>query len=171
MIEQDIGAVPMVAEDLGIITDEVRDLKRRHDLPGMSVLQFGFDEFDDNPHKPHNITRDSVVYTGTHDNNTANGWFASLTIEQQRDVRTRLDLGEDDDVAWSLIEIAMQSKACLAMVPMQDFLGLGEEARMNTPGTMHGNWDWIMPGDALSEELSTRIHEVISASGRLPDEQ
>lgn len=171
MIEREIGPVPMVAEDLGIITDAVRELKSRHHLPGMSVLQFGFDEFEDNPHKPHNITHDSIVYTGTHDNNTVNGWFATLTDAQQEDVRARLGISEEQDVAWSMIEIAMRSKACLAIVPMQDFLGLGEAARMNTPGTMHGNWSWMMPGDVLREDLSRRIHDVISASGRLPDEQ
>ena len=170
MIEKDIGPVPMVAEDLGIITDAVRKLKQKHKLPGMAVLQFGFDDFVDNPHKPRNITENTVAYTGTHDNNTLRGWFSSLSVQQQEHVRHTIGISPQDDIVWSMIESSMFSRACLSVIPMQDFLELGEDARLNTPGTMEGNWNWMLSMESLDNDLQLRIHDLLNESGRLANE-
>ncbi|HEX7080513.1 MAG TPA: 4-alpha-glucanotransferase [Gammaproteobacteria bacterium] len=135
------GSMPLVAEDLGLITDEVRALRDRFELPGMVVLQFAFDGLPDNPHVPEHHRRNEVVYTGTHDNDTVVGWYASLDDA----TRARVDaaLGSSPpDLPAALIEKAYASPAQLAIVPMQDLMGLGSEARMNRPGTAEGNWGW-----------------------------
>ena len=168
-IEEQLGSVPMVAENLGVITPEVTALQKKYKLPGMSVLQFAFDEFEDNPHKPWNIGYQTVAYTGTHDNDTTAGWFHSLTGKEADTVRTMLGMEEDDEPVWSMIDSVMASKAWLAVIPMQDFLGLGSESRMNTPGTKNGNWNWLLPDDALTDELAAHIHEYVKAEGRICD--
>jgi 4-alpha-glucanotransferase len=159
--------LPVVAEDLGVITEQVRELRRKYGLPGMSVLQFAFDHFDDNPHKPANITPDCVVYTGTHDNDTCTGWFSGLQPGEKDFVFQVLGVPPTDDIAPLMIETAMHSKAGRAIVPLQDFLGLGREARMNTPGLSEGNWRWKFEWDMLPVQLPDQIRSVISASGRL----
>lgn len=149
-IQDDHSQLPFVAEDLGIITPEVIALRKKYHLPGMSILQFGFDEFDDNPHKPKNITEDTVVYTGTHDNDTTKGWFNSLEDHVKKYVLQALKLPVDDYssdhtadiVVDRMIENAMESQANICIIPLQDCLHLGSEARMNTPGTTTGNWQW-----------------------------
>ncbi|MCG6965234.1 MAG: 4-alpha-glucanotransferase [Chromatiaceae bacterium] len=158
--------LPIVAEDLGVITDEVRQLRRKYHLPGMSVLQFAFDHFADNPHKPANITPDSIAYTGTHDNDTCVGWFNALGAEARRFVFEILGVPPTDDIAQLMIETAMQSKAALAIAPLQDFLGLGNEARMNTPGVNLGNWRWRFEWDMLNAGLPARIRPMVEASAR-----
>ena len=169
-IKQSFGDVPIIAENLGVITPEVTELQKKYHLPGMSVLQFAFDEFEDNPHKPWNITRDTVAYTGTHDNDTTAGWFNSLSDDERNHVRELLGMDEDDDPVWNMIDTVMASKAWLAMIPMQDFLGLGSEARMNTPGTVDGNWNWLLPHDALTDELAERIRLYVKTEGRECDD-
>jgi len=178
-IHQDIGHLPIVAEDLGIITREVRALRKKFRLPGMAVLQFGFDEHQDNPHKPHNIEEDAVVYTGTHDNDTTKGWFNSLSKDDKNDVLKSLDLrgyGRDDSpdddnaadhVLEKLIDEAMYSKASLCILPMQDCLHLGSEARMNTPGTTHGNWQWSFSWEQIGSDLAADMRLQIEQAGRL----
>lgn len=160
-------SLPVVAEDLGVITEQVRELRRKYGLPGMSVLQFAFDHFDDNPHKPANITPDCVVYTGTHDNDTSTGWFSGLQPGEKDFVFQVLGVPPTEDIAPLMIETAMHSPAGRAVVPLQDFLGLGREARMNTPGLSEGNWRWKFEWDMLPAQLPDRIRSVISASGRL----
>jgi len=135
-------------------------------LPGMAVLQFAFDEFEDNPHKPWNITRDTVAYTGTHDNDTTAGWFAALSQQEQSHVRDLLGMDPDDDPVWSMIDTIMASKAWLAMIPMQDFLSLGAEDRMNTPGTVENNWTWQFRWDQVSSEITEKIAGLVNASDR-----
>ncbi|MGD8956949.1 MAG: 4-alpha-glucanotransferase [Chromatiaceae bacterium] len=159
--------LPIVAEDLGIITEEVRTLRRKYGFPGMSVLQFAFDHFEDNPHKPANITTDTVVYTGTHDNNTCVGWFEGLRPDEKSFVFQVLEVEPTEDIARLMIETAMQSRADLAVAPLQDFLGLGSEARMNTPGVSTGNWHWKFRWDMLDEGLAGRIYGMVADSGRL----
>ena len=128
----------IIAEDLGIIPKEVTELRKRHNLQGMSVLQFAFDDNNkDNPHKPENITSDRVVYTGTHDNDTTLGWW---TEKQRKRLKPYMKNGET--VCQTMIRLARESPANLAIIPLQDILELGSEARMNTPGTAHGNWSW-----------------------------
>ena len=161
--------LPIVAEDLGIITEEVRNLRRKYRLPGMSVLQFAFDHFDDNPHKPANITPDTIVYTGTHDNDTTVGWFDHLEAHEKDFVFEVLGVPPTQEIAPLMVETAMQSHGDRAIAPLQDFLGLGTEARMNTPGVSEGNWGWRYEWDMLTDQLSAQIRDLVSASGRLHD--
>jgi len=145
-LRAEFGRLPLVAEDLGIITDEVTRLRTAFGLPGMKILQFAFDGHADNPYLPHAHEENSVVYTGTHDNDTTLGWFHSLDAPTRQRVLDYLDCGPED-MPWALIEAALASPARLAVIPMQDLLSLGSEARFNTPGTTHGNWRWRL--DAL----------------------
>ena len=149
----------LVAEDLGVITPDVDALRREFALPGMRVLQFGFDGDATNPHLPHNQERDCVVYTGTHDNDTTAGWFAGLA-DFERD-RVRRYLGRsDDNVVDALRRAALASVGQLAVLPAQDILQLGSEARLNRPGTITGNWRWRMPEGALDAQLAHRYREL-----------
>jgi 4-alpha-glucanotransferase len=149
-IQEGHKQLPFVAEDLGTITPEVTALRKKYHLPGMSILQFGFDEFDDNPHKPKNITEDTIVYTGTHDNDTTKGWYNSLEDHVKKYVLQVLNLPASDymsehtanSVVDTMIDNAMSSQANICIIPLQDCLHLGSEARMNTPGTTTENWQW-----------------------------
>ena len=161
-----IGELPLVAEDLGTITPEVVALRKEYGLPGMAVLQFGFDAFDDNPHKPKNIHNDTVVYTGTHDNDTTLGWYRSLDADVQQHVHSVLGMSAGQDVVDTMIEIALNTPACLAVLPMQDLLHLDEEARMNRPGTVENNWKWRFDWEQVSPTLVEKTRERLLASGR-----
>ena len=131
----------IIAEDLGIIPEAVIEFRQRHNLRGMSVLQFGFsDDIETNPHHPNNIKEDQIVYTGTHDNNTAEGWFVSATNEEQIEVRSLARPGEA--VSQTLIRLAQSTQSPISIIPLQDYLGLGAEARMNVPGQKGRNWSW-----------------------------
>ena len=161
--------LPLIAEDLGTITDDVRALMERLGFPGMKVLQFAFGEdIAKNPYIPHNITQNSVVYTGTHDNNTTRGWFVHEISDRERDRLFRY-LGREvseEEAPWAMVRLAMGSVAWLAVIPLQDLLGLGAEARMNTPGTGSGNWAWqLLPGD-LPDDLSIRLSGICELFGR-----
>ena len=135
----------IIAEDLGIIPKEVTELRRRHNLDGMSVLQFAFDDDNkDNPHKPENITFDRVVYTGTHDNNTTKGWW-----NDKKRKRLKPYMETEESVCQTMIRLAKESPARMAIIPIQDIMELGSEARMNTPGVAHGNWQWKFSWDEL----------------------
>ncbi len=131
----------IIAEDLGIIPEEVIEFRRRHKLRGMSVLQFGFsDDINTNPHHPNNIREDQIVYTGTHDNNTAEGWFGSASDDEQEQVRSLALEGET--TSQTLIRLAQSTDSPISIIPLQDYLGLGEDARMNVPGQKGKNWGW-----------------------------
>jgi 4-alpha-glucanotransferase len=165
-----LGELPILAEDLGVITPKVIDLRERFDLPGMKILQFAFDEaalhasfgtYDRNPFLPHNYTRQFVVYTGTHDNDTALGWIEHCDPEER--ARALAYLGADGQAFhWTLIRAAMASAADLAIVPLQDVLGLGSEARMNLPGTVGDNWTWRYAKGALTDQLAARLAEMVT---------
>jgi 4-alpha-glucanotransferase len=161
-VAAELGALPLIAENLGVITRAVEELRDELGLPGMHVLQWAFSgSAARNPHAPANHRENGAVYTGTHDNDTALGWWSSLSAKQ-RDA-TGLDA---HDPAWSLIELAFSSRAALAVVPLQDVLGLGSEARMNLPGSEAGNWRWrLRPGD-LTDELAQRLRAATRAAGR-----
>jgi 4-alpha-glucanotransferase len=161
-----LGGLPLVAEDLGFITPEVDELRRGLELPGMKVLQFAFGA-EGSDHAPHRLTRDTVVYTGTHDNDTTRGWYASLPRDDRRRARTYLG-GSARDVVWSLIRAAYTSVAQLAVVPVQDLLGLGREARLNTPGVPSGNWSWRLLDGQLTEALADRVRELAAVAERVP---
>jgi 4-alpha-glucanotransferase len=157
-----LGELPLVAEDLGVITPPVYELRDRLGLPGMVVMQFGFDGGRSNPHRLENHAENAVVYTGTHDHDTAVGWWESLPA------RTRSASGLDPrDPAWSLIETALSSRARLAILPAQDVLSLGPEARLNTPGRSDGNWRWRLHRGELTDELAARLGAATERHDRL----
>jgi len=169
-LKNEMGNLPLVAEDLGIITPEVNALREKYNLPGMSVLQFSFDGFDDNPHKPKNVNHGRIVYTGTHDNDTTVGWYNSLDEGSQGGVINQLGINQNADanqVCDTLIDIALQTTAQLAIIPMQDFLYLGTEARMNIPGTVDDNWQWRFKWDQIPDNLASKLRNRIERSGRL----
>lgn len=165
LLWDDLGDMPIVAEDLGVITPDVEALRKGFGLPGMRVLQFGFSGEGNNPHLPHMHDRDSVVYTGTHDNDTTLGWYLTLPehARQQVDYFLRLTPGSMPD---ALIRAALGSVGALAIVPMQDLLSLGSDARLNTPGTATGNWSWRMPPGALSGDLAGHFAHLNRIFGR-----
>jgi 4-alpha-glucanotransferase len=160
-LEAELGRLPLVAEDLGVITEPVERLRKELGLPGMVVLQFSLGGDRRNPHRLENHPAQAVVYTGTHDNDTTAGWWESLSAEQ------RASSGLDErEPAWSLIERAWSSRAALAIAPLQDVLGLGNEARMNLPGTEEGNWQWRYDADALTAANAARLRELSASSSR-----
>jgi 4-alpha-glucanotransferase len=160
--------LPLVAEDLGIITPEVEQLRDKYGLPGMKILQFAFDSDATNPYLPHNHIPNSIVYTGTHDNNTTTGWADSLSREQRARIRDYLGR-HGGSIAESLMRSAMSSVARLAVLPMQDVLDLGADHRMNTPGTVQGNWQWRFSWSQLSEEKIARLTHWVELYGRSSD--
>jgi 4-alpha-glucanotransferase len=153
-----LGRLPFVAEDLGVITEDVSTLRKTLGLPGMRVLQFGFD-LHDGDHAPHRLTRDIVVYTGTHDNDTTRGWFASLDPAMKARVLDYVG-GTPDEVSFSLIRAAYTSVADLVVAPLQDVLDLGSEARMNVPGVAKGNWNWRAPSGSFTPERAQRLRRL-----------
>jgi 4-alpha-glucanotransferase len=160
---------PLVAEDLGVITPDVREIMHRFGFPGMKLLIFAFgDNLAKNPYVPHNLPVNGLVYTGTHDNNTVKGWFER---EAKPEDKRRLFsyLGREipaDQIHWELIRLAMMSVASIAIFPVQDLLGLGEEARMNRPSVSGGNWEWRLAPDALTPALAKKIREMTEIYGR-----
>ena len=160
-VAAELGALPVVAEDLGVITEPVVRLRQQLGLPGMAVLQFALGGDATSPHLPSNHRENSVVYTGTHDNDTTRGWWESLSLEDR--VWTELDRA---DPAWSLIEVAWSSRGALAIAPLQDVLDLGTEARMNLPGTDSGNWEWQYAAGDLTPELAARLRELTLSARR-----
>ena len=157
----------LVAENLGSITAEVEALRREFELPGMLILQFAFDGNPDNPYLNHMHASEDIVYTGTHDNNTTLGWFQSLDEDTRR--RVYAYYGDPDEaMPWMLIRQAMNSKANTAIIPWQDFLGLDGSHRMNTPGTIEGNWRWRFSWEQLPAGLNGEIRALLAATGRLP---
>lgn len=168
-LRRHFGRLPLVAEDLGMITPEVHALRRQFGLPGMKILQFAFDGGPDNPYLPENHEINCVVYTGTHDNDTTLGWYESLDDERRSKVDDYLGLPDGDRMPWSLIRCAYSSIAQLAMVPMQDVLMLGAAHRMNRPGTTEGNWTWRFEWDQLSDAMITRLSHMTQLYDRAPD--
>src|SRR5712691_10221860 len=161
-VEAALGEHPMIAEDLGVITPPVYRLRDELGLPGMAVLHFAFGGGPRNPHRLENQAERTVVYTSTHDTDTTAGWWASLP--QRARARTGLD---PDEPHWSLIRLALGSRAGLAVVPAQDVLGLGSEARMNTPGHASGNWSWRREHARPREGGAARLREETGTAGRL----
>src|SRR5437879_4644808 len=166
-ILDEFSDLPLVAEDLGLITEDVRALTNGFGLPGMRVLQFAFDGEPDNPHLPYLYDRDCVAYSGTHDNDTTLGWYRSL----DRDTAQRGDYflpATAEAMPEALIRAALASVARLAVIPAQDLLGLDSAARLNTPGTVAGNWTWRLPPGALTTELAQHYRRLNGAFGRAP---
>lgn len=160
-----LGELPLIAEDLGFITEEVHELRRAIGVPGMKVLQFGFGE-DDSPHLPHRHDEHTVAYSGTHDNDTARGWFSQADDDERARAAAYLGVTDANDIAWSLIRAAYTSVAATAVVPIQDVLSLDSDARMNIPGHQHDNWSWRLPPAALTREHSEKLRQLGVVSGR-----
>jgi 4-alpha-glucanotransferase len=167
-VQKELGTLPFIAEDLGVITPDVSALRDQFQLPGTRVLQFAFDGHSDNPYLPGNYIRNTVVYTGTHDNDTTRGWFETLPEDQRRNLWNYLKRapGRGDEVAWELIRLAWSSTAGLAIAPLQDLLNLGAEARMNVPGSTGGNWGWRCGDEMLSQQIFERLLGLTMESNR-----
>ncbi len=168
MVQRELSGLPFIAEDLGVITPDVSGLRARFHLPGTRVLQFAFDGHPDNPHLPDNYTANTVVYTGTHDNPPTREWYEELPAAQRQSLRRYLKRPEarSSDATLALIELAWSSPAALAIVPLQDVLNLGAEARMNVPGRAEGNWRWRCPEMMLSASEVEWLRELTRASNR-----
>lgn len=172
-VQRQLGQLPIVAEDLGLITAGVHQLRDQFSLPGMRVLQFGFDSPNDGFHRPENFPENSVAYTGTHDNETLIGWYlARQNVKQKNGSRDLLDqyLSSDsqfDSIHWQLITMVLNSASHTAIVPMQDVLGLDNSARMNLPGTAHGNWQWRLLQEQLGDQVAAHLRVITEHSGRL----
>ena len=166
-VQKHLRGLPFIAEDLGVITPDVEALRDGFGLPGMRVLQFAFGGGPDNPFLPHNYVRNAVAYTGTHDNDTSVGWFASLG-KTQRKQATDYAPGIDADPAGALMRLAWASVADLAITPAQDVLRLASDCRMNTPGTATGNWAWRLPDDWADHDGWDDLAACTAAYGRRP---
>lgn len=170
-VKAKLGSIDMIAEDLGFLTDSVLELVKTTGFPGMKVIQFAFDSREDSDYLPHNYIRNSVVYTGTHDNETTVGWFKNLNKEDAQmalDYMNRDEFKSDEDLAWSFIKMAMGSVSDRCIIPMQDYLALGNEARINHPSTIGGgNWEWRMQKNAFSKELAKKINTITKLYARI----
>ena len=168
-IQKELGSLPFIVEDLGMITPDVYALRDEFRLPGTRVLQFAFDGKLDNPHLPHNYVNNAVVYTGTHDNPPTRGWFEDLPEGQRQNMWTYLNrpAGTVCDAAPELMELAWSSRAALTMSPLQDVLNLGNEARMNVPGRVEGNWSWRCREEMLNGRVFDWLRGLTKSSNRL----
>jgi 4-alpha-glucanotransferase len=158
VILKEFHRLPILAEDLGEITPDVVELRNSLGLPGMKILQFAFASDPDDPFLPHNYSDNYVVYTGTHDNDTARGWYESAP-EKERDLCRRYFARSGDDISWDMIQAAWSSTAVFALAPLQDLFGLGNEGRMNFPGKADGNWGWRFLPNAIDKGLELRLRE------------
>jgi 4-alpha-glucanotransferase len=164
-MRKEFGDLPIIAEDLGVITPDVEELRDGFGLPGMKILQFAFDSSEANDYLPHNYVKNCIVYTGTHDNDTVTGWFKQATNDDRKHVLEYLN-STDHEIHWSFIRLAWASVAYTAIVPMQDLLGLDTTARMNLPGTTQNNWQWrAMPG-VFTQELAAKLAHLTELYGR-----
>ena len=172
LLKQDLGQLPIVAEDLGVITPEVEALRDKFSFPGMKVLHFAFDSDRANGFLPFNFTnRNCIVYSGTHDNDTTVGWFYQRSPEAQARVVDYLGCLCEDGIHWALIRLAMSSVANISVFPFQDILGLGSDAKMNTPSQPEGNWEWRCRQEAFNQELSGRLKYLTYLYGRTPQKR
>ncbi len=166
-LQKRLGDKRVIAEDLGFLTESVLELVRKTGYPGMKVLQFAFDSREESDYLPHNYPTNSVVYTGTHDNDTTLGWYTALPSGDRNFADRYLHLSEDEtEVEWEFIRAAVSSVADTAIIPMQDYLGLDETARINIPSTLGINWKWRMKRDACTKELAERIRRLCKLYGR-----
>lgn len=165
-IKSQLGELPIIAEDLGLMTQGVIDLREATGFPGMKILGFAFDSGEENDYLPHTYTKNCVVYTGTHDNDTLIGWFQKAKEEDRQFARDYLNSRSDDEIHWDAIRGAWSSVASMAISPVQDFLGLGSEARINTPGVAAGNWQWRLKHGVLTDELAERIAKLTRVYSR-----
>jgi 4-alpha-glucanotransferase len=168
-VQKELSGLPFIAEDLGLITPDVCVLRDEFRIPGTRVLQFAFDGNPDNPHLPENFSTNTVVYTGTHDNNTTRGWFEALPETERRRLWSYLNRtdGDASEVAAEFLRLAWSSVAALSIAPLQDLLNLGAEARMNFPGSVEANWGWRTTEEMLMASVFERLRDLTAASNRL----
>ena len=166
-MKRKLGKKRVIAENLGFLTDSVVKLLEDTGYPGMKVLQFAFDANGESIYLPHNYDHNCVVYTGTHDNETTAGWITTRTEQDREFLERYLNRKRDEDLCWELIRTAVASVADIAIIPMQDYLALGNEARINTPSTLGDNWKWRMSKGAATDELAEKIYGLTKMYGRL----
>ena len=166
-LKAELGKIQVIAEDLGFLTPSVIKLVKKTGYPGMKVLQFAFDSREESDYLPHNYTQNCVVYTGTHDNDTTVGWYDTFNRRDKSFAKQYLNIKGNKDIHWIFIRSALSSVADTVVIPMQDYLGLGGEARMNEPSTLGKNWKWRMKAGACTDELATKICSMIKLYGRL----
>ena len=166
-MKETLGKKEVIAEDLGFLTDSVIKLVKKTGFPGMKIIQFAFDSREESDYLPHNYTQNCVVYTGTHDNDTVLGWFSSLSAKDRNFVKRYMDLRGNKDINWKCIRLALSSVADTAIIPLQDYLGLGCEGRINTPSTLGDNWKWRYEDGVLTDELADEIRRISKLYGRI----
>jgi 4-alpha-glucanotransferase len=166
-LEKNLGKLPIIAEDLGFLTPSVRQLLKDSGFPGMKVIQFAFDSREDSDYLPHNYPTNCVVYTGTHDNDTTMGWMKSAPKESVKFAKKYLNLTNKEGYNWGMMRAAWSSVADLAIVPMQDLIGLGSEARINTPSTIGNNWKWRATKDQINHHLAKKLHHCMHMYARI----
>ena len=165
-VEKALGSLPIIAEDLGFLTDDVHKLLRDSGFPGMKVLEFAFDPREPSNYLPHTYSYNSVVYIGTHDNDTIKGWLGDLDRDTIDFCKKYLDIEKDEDIPWKLIKTALATVSDTAIIQMQDYLELGSEARMNIPSTLGNNWKWRMSKNDATKKLAKKIAEISSIYAR-----
>ncbi len=169
-LKEALGELPIIAEDLGFITEAVRELRKEFNFPGMNILQFAFGADASNPYLPHNYLPNTVVYTGTHDNDTTVGWYEKQSAEEREMLANYLG-PVSEPIHWALIRLAYRSVADFAICPLQDVLGLGSQARMNTPAKASGNWQWRFHLEEIKPEYVNRLHRMAVTYGRAEPEE
>lgn len=167
VMKEKIGKKPVIAEDLGFLTPSVISLVKKTGYPGMKIQQFAFDSREESDYLPHNYSNNSVVYTGTHDNDTTMGWYGSLNRQDKAFAKRYLNIKAKKEIYWEFIRAALSSVADTAIIPVQDYLGLGSEARVNMPSTLGNNWKWRLRDGQLDDSLAERIREITKLYGRI----
>jgi 4-alpha-glucanotransferase len=167
-LREELGGLPFFAEDLGYITPDVHELRERHQIPGMAVLQFGFGDPGAHAYLPHRLSSDRVIYTGTHDNDTTLGWWTSGASDHERRAAESYVGHSEDGINWAFIRAAQSSVASFSVFPLQDALGLGSEARLNTPSVKTGNYHWRYQPGSLTRDLAERLASLAEVTDRLP---
>ncbi len=167
VMKKKIGDKPVIAEDLGFLTPTVNQLLKKSGYPRMKVLQFAFDSREESDYLPHNYTANSVVYTGTHDNDTTVGWYQVINRRDRSFAKKYLNIKSSRELEWNFIRAALGSVSDTAVIPMQDYLGLGSEARINVPSTLGTNWKWRMVKGQIPEGLAEKIYDVCKLYGRV----
>ena len=166
-LEQKLGKLPIIVEDLGFLTPSVHQLLKDSGFPGMKVIQFAFDSREGSDYLPHNYPTHCVVYSGTHDNDTSEGWMKNAPKESVKFAKEYLNLTKEEGYSWGMMRGAWSSVADMAIVPMQDLLGLGAQARINTPSTLGNNWKWRATSDQINNKLAARLYKYTEMYGRL----
>ena len=167
IMKKELGQKKVIAEDLGFLTPSVIKLVKKTGYPGMKILQFAFDSREESDYLPHNYVKNCIVYTGTHDNETTLGWFKNLPKADKKFAKEYLGIRSSKDAVWLCIRACFASVSDTAIIPMQDYLELDMEARINTPSTLGGNWVWRMKSDAITDELCSKMHDYARIYGRL----